>query len=229
MRYLLSETWNTQGIIRLTLRNKIFKALIEAIPAISQEEAVFMANIAFEDYINYLKYRHNLLASEESQSSLEELLRLACTWTREHEKSLKEWLKVWLQKWRERVRIVFSDKDMANHAEGDPKVDVKDIKEILGRVKYVKELRDYIIGSLIEHKEYCMTSFLATEIIKNVVLLIKRGLGSTDRAIDFMSRNPLFVLEHSFKLVNRIVRKLHLTITIKVDKSFLEDLWVSRS
>ncbi|RLE66828.1 MAG: hypothetical protein DRJ47_01545 [Thermoprotei archaeon] len=211
------------GILRYLLRNRVVNALSAIEPSLSRDETTFMANIAFEDYLNYLKTKHRFSESGKERKFSDFIASMLLRWDESQDKELKDWLVKWLNKWRRRVRLVFAEDEFYKRAGKPDRIPASFLERVQNEVDYIEELRKIIMETLIEKEEYCMMSFITNEIIKNSLIEIRKGIGDEDKAIDFLRKNPLFLLDLSFKYLRNILRKKDALIIIRVDEKLLEN------
>ncbi|MFQ6094721.1 MAG: hypothetical protein ACE5NN_01120, partial [Candidatus Bathyarchaeia archaeon] len=135
-----------------------------------------MVFFAYKDLITWLKVKWNV-----NESYL--IPRRISTYVHEKQEELDAflsfWIDQWLEKWRERVRILHKKPKIPKpHLERANRA----IK-IYRRMKHLKDLREIVVGKLINQGEICMTE----EIAKNLILeeIAKRIQGTDDKtAVD---------------------------------------------
>jgi len=146
-----------------SLRGKIFSVLLREldvrIPQFHPYGADYeMVSFVYRDLINWFKVKWNI---EESHSVYGLLDRHVEEKSEELNAFLDFWLDRWLEKWRDRVKILQkkpqipqSNLDRANKA-----------LKICRKMDQGGELKDILVGKLINQGEICMTEQIAENLI----------------------------------------------------------------
>ena len=190
-------------------------------PEISEREAVFMANVALADFKNFLKVKESLqgetYVNDIVNEKLEGMLR-----KKSIDKELKDWLVLWLEKWRERVKIVFSEKELKKYSSRDNSNLELSLNRMINSIRYWNELKELTIGSLIRNNEICFTDLTAENILKAEIQKIYLRIKEKRKVIDILNKNPLFLLNSIINRVKELKKTNGPAIVIKLDiKSIL--------
>jgi len=198
-------------IINVSLRN--------VDPQLSAPELELMGGVAISDFKNYLKVEWGLLGEDNSDEDLEFLLERYMEEGRIDEK-VSSWIVPWVSKWRERVKLVWDEKEFKRKSINEQ---LEEVTPLISAIPKVNELKELIIGSLIKSGELCFTNLIADNIIKGEVYRLVKSVGSREGALKFLHENPLFLLQACIARVKVLARSKGPAVVLHVDRRILAE------
>lgn len=164
---------------------------------VNRSEREIMSAVASEDFINYYSV---LLGIEEFEDAeelaykyIENMFERSPT---EIIAEIDKWIDVWMWKWKQRVKLAMKNEENKSVS----KVDIA-VNNILLRIKGLKEIKRFAIGSLIRNNEVCFTNLLADNIVKSIIYKFALHIRDEKKVSEILNRN-----KHIF--VNEIVSRV---------------------
>ncbi|RLE59691.1 MAG: hypothetical protein DRN53_06865 [Thermoprotei archaeon] len=217
MRYLRSMA-TTMAEMFIGWFYNIIKSILSDI---SSHEATFMAKVAFQDFKNYLKNKLKVSKCESVENlALREMENMLLNPNR-YNRELKEWTELWLQKWKERVKVVLSDEDVKRQR----LMLSSDINTVIRRLRFWRELKEIIIGALIEKGEICFTDIISENILRAEVDNIFKKLGDINSTVSYLEKNPVHLLNRALNRVKIISSKRAPLVLVKIDTSMINYMY----
>ncbi|RLE99841.1 MAG: hypothetical protein DRJ63_04210, partial [Thermoprotei archaeon] len=146
-------------IEELVLKRMISSKIKEEFQILSTKEESFIADVAFKDFLNYVKVIKDI------EGDLVDVLNYIGRLLEERPLELKrifdDWIDEWILKWRTRVKIAVNEDEFKRMSISFN----KEIDQITSRLPFINELREYVLGSIIRAGEVCMTNIIADSII----------------------------------------------------------------
>jgi len=217
MRYLRSTITSTAEIFTRWFYN-IIKYML---PDTSAREASFMARIAFQDFKNYLRSKLKLSRYEITEHSVVMEMENMLMEPKRYDRELKEWTEVWLQKWKERVKVVLSEEDVKKQK----LVLDEEINSIVRNLGFWRELKDFVMGALIEKGEICFTDIVSENILRIEVNNIFKKLGNADSTIKYLQENPIHLLNRALDRVKMISSKRTPLVLVRINTKMIDYIY----
>jgi len=217
MRYLRSTITSTAEIFIRWFYN-IIKSML---PDTSAREASFMARIAFQDFKNYLRSKLKLSRYEIADHSVVMEMENMLMDSKRYNRELKEWTELWLQKWKERVKVVLSEEDVKKQK----LVLDEEINSIVRNLGFWRELKDFIVGALIEKGEICFTDIISENILRIEVNNIFKKLGNADSTIKYLQKNPIHLLNRALDRVKMISSKRAPLVLVRINTKMIDYIY----
>ncbi|MCC6002868.1 MAG: hypothetical protein LM590_00800 [Thermofilum sp.] len=187
---------------------------------LSEQEAEYLFNIAYADFINYVAVTKDIIFDENYQEdTLSVIQYMYLNQPSALINTLTEWIEVWSWKWRQRVKLALRDEeDSQANAEVERKVGAV-LPSITSLFNWLKR---YTIGALVRHGEVCFTSLLAETIVKEVLF---KPLSSqeTHEALRFINENPAFIISEITKKVREISTYKGNLVIVRLNPLFFEN------
>ena len=217
MRYLRSTITSTAEIFTRWFYN-IIKSML---PDTSAREASFMARIAFQDFKNYLRSKLNISRYEIAEHSVVMEMENMLMDSKRYNRELKEWTELWLQKWKERVKVVLSEEDVKKQK----LVLDEEINSIVRNLGFWRELKDFVMGALIEKGEICFTDIISENILRIEVNNIFKKLGNVDSTIKYLQENPIHLLNRALDRVKMISSKRAPLVLVRINTKMIDYIY----
>jgi len=217
MRYLRSTITSTAEIFTRWFYN-IIKSML---PDTSAREASFMARIAFQDFKNYLRSKLKLSRYEITEHSVVMEMENMLMESKRYDRELKEWTELWLQKWKERVKVVLSEEDVKKQK----LVLDEEINSIVRNLGFWRELKDFVMGALIEKGEICFTDIISENILRIEVNNIFKKLGNVDSTIKYLQENPIHLLNRALDRVKMISSKRTPLVLVRINTKMIDYIY----
>jgi len=211
------RTWRRYTALRVAL----WRLLKKKIEDLTEPEARVMLDVAERDYLNSVKFEKGLIGYSDSLEVAnmlveEELEKTPATAIRK----INDWLDLWLVKWRQRVRLALSP----TREELEAKKMENEVIFFFNNLPFIEELRDIVIGSLINNGEICFVEFLADSIIKNSLIKMYRHVMDKKRLIEILRKNPYVLLNDALKQVKALKGYKGPLVSIRVEKVLEESV-----
>jgi len=151
----------------------------------------------YKDLINWFRAKWNIEDSYSIPSMLEGYIEEN---SEELNAFLNLWLDCWLEKWRERVRILHRKPKIPEFRLEQANKSMK----IFGKMNRSVELKDALIGKLINRGEICMTEQIAENLI---VEEISKFIPRVDEGQETINLNPLQILNNLIPRISQLPRE----------------------
>ncbi len=207
--------WPSSARRVTVLRATLAALLRRKLGSLTDPELRMMTDVAEADYLNYVKVKRGLLGLSDStltaafiveETFEDKPVEAAC--------DVSEWLDLWLVKWRQRVRLALSPTKEDLEAQ---KMEQK-VEPVFRRLKYLNELKDIVIGSLVEAGEVCFTELLAESLIKSSLARMLRETSDPARLLAVLDKNPYVLLNDVLRQVKRIKRYKGPLVTVWIKR-----------
>jgi len=179
----------------LVLRRMISSRLKEEFHMLSNREENFIVDIALKDFLNYIKVMKNI--EGDILDVYNYVGRLLEERPLELKKEFDEWIDEWILKWRTRVKIAVNEDEFKKIAINFD----KEIDEIISKLPFLDELKEYVLGSIIRAGEVCMTNLITDSIIKAEIAKFFSNIKDVNKTIEILSKNTI-------SLINSINKKV---------------------
>jgi len=121
--------------------------------------------LAYQDFINYLKFHWNLIGKESGRWELDEKFESYFQKdSSELEVFLTIWVNMWLRKWKERVKLLIGKQQSKEKVPKQLKIAESHWKKI--EIECKQELIEVVVGTLIKNGEICGTEIVAENLLK---------------------------------------------------------------
>lgn len=202
----------------LVLMNLISEMIKELCDVSTDIESRIMAQVALKDFKNYMKVVENLIGDYDSDYRVQLLISKYIDNNPTYLRNLiYDWLDYWIVKWKQRVKLVWDDKDSKEEVSKKQKIDEMVIG-IWRRYPRINEIKELVIGSLIKNQEICFTDVLADNLIKSELYKLKVNLYSDDKVIEYLEKNPIYLLSNLISRVEKLKYYKGYLIILRVDK-----------
>ena len=192
--------------------------------SLSSYEGKLMTQVALTDLTNYLLVKWNIIKRPTAELLLRERLGYEL-YKRpiQLREFIDEWLDFWLIKWRQRVRIVFSEKELE---ELSLKNTMMDVDPIVNRSKdLMKKLFVLLMPKLINVLEICFTNTILDGLIRaEIKRLIEESTlreSNLDTKIRYVTKNWKKIYRRVANRISELPRVKMPLIVLRVDGSLL--------
>ena len=173
--------------------------------------------IAYRDFLNYLKSQWGLTGKENAEYELADRLH---DYFHKNPKELEEfmniWVGLWMKKWNERVKLLIGNEN--NQRWNKVNRALAKAEPFWTQLSRRDEMKDLVIKTLIKNGEICGTSILAENLIK-----MELGHAAERRKLDLRSKESILnVLNSALRRTRELSRSKGPLIFVRIDKSFFQ-------
>lgn len=172
--------------------------------------------IAYEDFINYLKVQWGLVGDRAASYKLISRLEgyLHNEWE-ELQEFINVWSGLWLRKWDERVKLLIGKRNGKRWERMHKPL--RNAEPLWSGLRSKKEIKEIVIGTLVRNGEICGTSVLAEN-------LLKFGLNNCAKnKIDVNETEQLLnVVNDALRRARNVSQSTGPLIFLRVSKNFFQ-------